>query len=190
MKTTYYPNPDQKYALARVAHLVGAGWKDKLMQAWLDGAYARHLPASCVAESHLLQQVRNQGGPSWLAKFDLAAPHPDVVRREAGERKVLRHLLRRAKAMGMPCIKVNDGEESYKATSEAQVLDTVFSVDESYLLFARPAGEAGVALSAYIVLGNSPSEVICDHSSPDDEAHPFNVLMAEVMAYGEKVGGL
>jgi len=187
-KTKFSPTSDQRDALRFCSITYRADWKARLMSAWLSGGYDRELADVHRRHYPLLQQVRNQGGPQWLASFDPSAPSPEVAKRIAGERKVLRHLLRRAKAMGMPCVKVNDGEVTYKATGERQVLDVVDSVDESYLYFASPTGAGRYV--AFIVLGNSPSEVVCDCSSPEPDDHPFNLLMAEVMAYGEKVEGL
>ncbi len=59
MKKT--PTQDQAEALASYAAKNGTGWKTKLLDSWAKGSNT----------DPLLQQVRNQFGPSWLAAFKL-----------------------------------------------------------------------------------------------------------------------
>lgn len=59
------PTPEQITALNTFRAAAGREWKDKLITAWMRGAY----PYLATSYSHLLQQVRNQFGPSWLMKF-------------------------------------------------------------------------------------------------------------------------
>jgi len=55
------PNQEQLEALQRYATSRGRSWKAKLNAAWMNGADARE------PDGHLLRQVRNEHGPSWLA---------------------------------------------------------------------------------------------------------------------------
>lgn len=59
MKKT--PTPEQLEALQAYKAKYGAHWKDALSSAWMQGADARE------PNGHLLRQVRNQLGPSWLS---------------------------------------------------------------------------------------------------------------------------
>jgi hypothetical protein len=61
----FEPTPEQLEALRQFADRVGHGWKATLNEFWWTGTDA-NLP-----DGHLLRQVRNQGGPRWLAKFKL-----------------------------------------------------------------------------------------------------------------------
>ncbi len=54
------PSPDQLTALQQFANDNGRYWRTKLRHAWLTGIYrGRAIPP-------LLQQVRNELGPTWL----------------------------------------------------------------------------------------------------------------------------
>ena len=55
--------PEQAAALTEFATKFGRNWKEKLRDCWLKAA------CPTFERYHLLQQVRNQHGPSWLAKF-------------------------------------------------------------------------------------------------------------------------
>jgi len=59
------PTPEQLEALKAYATLHGRKWKHKLNLAWVYCDYEG------FADSHLLQQIRNQFGPTWLTHFRL-----------------------------------------------------------------------------------------------------------------------
>jgi len=59
------PTPEQLAALSAYARKYGNTWKQSLNHAWATGRDA-HEP-----DGHLLRQLRNTFGPSWLAKFRL-----------------------------------------------------------------------------------------------------------------------
>ncbi|NJM67495.1 MAG: hypothetical protein HC851_18385 [Acaryochloris sp. RU_4_1] len=59
---------EQQKALRLYAQEKGKTWKQNLADDWLRAAYRWGHPD----KSYLLQQIRNQYGPSWLA--DLAMP--------------------------------------------------------------------------------------------------------------------
>lgn len=70
MKTpTYLPSNDQVAALRTFAKVHGRKWKAALNQAWMTGVYEGIEPYGDVAA--YLQQVRNNAGPSWLARLTL-----------------------------------------------------------------------------------------------------------------------
>ena len=56
------PNTEQQAAIEQFKAKYGPAWKDKLSQAWMAGW--EHLEPN----GHLLRQVRNNCGPSWLRK--------------------------------------------------------------------------------------------------------------------------
>ena len=56
---------DQSAALAAYAREHGRCWKRDLLADWMSGRDADH------PEGHLLRQVRNTFGPSWLKTFKL-----------------------------------------------------------------------------------------------------------------------
>ena len=56
------PRPDQLAALADYAHYYGGNWRANLLVDW------RRAGSRWPGPYHLLQQLRNNHGPSWLAK--------------------------------------------------------------------------------------------------------------------------
>ena len=58
--------PEQLEAINRFARENGRTWKSNLRHAWETGRYDDH---GAGEYSHLLQQVRNGLGPSWLVRF-------------------------------------------------------------------------------------------------------------------------
>lgn len=54
---------EQQAAIDAFAAKYGANWKHKLQIAWLAGT------DTAQPNGHLLRQVRNQFGPSWLSKY-------------------------------------------------------------------------------------------------------------------------
>jgi hypothetical protein len=59
------PTPEQLEALRDFAQRRGRYWKQELCYHWLAGTDAS------LPNGHLLRQVRNQLGPSWLGTFKL-----------------------------------------------------------------------------------------------------------------------
>lgn len=98
--------------------------------------------------------------------------------RLAGERRAIRKLCQMARAKGWPPLAVDNMGEVIYTTSDREVLEHVFSVDESRIEFMGPEGKKAVAL---IVLGNSPSEVVADHSIRPG----FSELMDEFFEWSE-----
>lgn len=57
------PSPEQLQALQAFADKKGRSWKQALSDAWMNGSDDRE------PNGHLLRQLRNQFGPSWLATY-------------------------------------------------------------------------------------------------------------------------
>ena len=57
------PTTEQLAAVQAYATKYGEGWKRQLVLAWNQGTDVRE------PQGHLLRQVRNQFGPTWLSKF-------------------------------------------------------------------------------------------------------------------------
>jgi hypothetical protein len=78
MTTSFEPTLEQITALHTYAteyqKYGGASWKEQLMDDWRTGK-----DVSAIPEGHLLRQLRNKGGPSWLSGYDLPhiPEHPD-----------------------------------------------------------------------------------------------------------------
>lgn len=60
------PTTEQVTALREYANQHGRTWKQQLSLAWFS-----------AGEPGILQQIRNEFGPSWLIKFRLPAEHID-----------------------------------------------------------------------------------------------------------------
>ena len=87
---TPYPPPDPEtlQALYEYRARVGADWKTKLLLAWMR-----------ASEPGLLQRLRNERGPRWLASYELpeggtSAPRRQLSRQESS--KLLKATLREA----------------------------------------------------------------------------------------------
>ncbi len=87
----------------------------------------------------------------------------ELSERQTIERRVIRHLIRTARAHGYALVRVWDGEASIRVTSERDALDAVFSVDESRIVFKHPSEEK--AHCAVIVLGNDGWDAVADAST-------------------------
>ena len=73
MKNPEIPSTEQVEALKAWAAIYGRNWKSTLRDAWMNGDYHG------FADSHLLQQVRNTFGPSWLVRFVICRGVGNVV---------------------------------------------------------------------------------------------------------------
>ncbi len=72
MKPMLQPTDEQMAAIERFAKLNGRKSKTVLWSEWMNGSY--HHVIAQKGDDALLQQVRNQFGPTWLEKFRLPKP--------------------------------------------------------------------------------------------------------------------
>lgn len=105
----------------------------------------------------------------------------DTTARQATERKVVRHLIRTAKAHGYAVTKVWDGEGFERTTTERAAMDVVFSVDECRLYFKHP--DEPKSHIAVIILGNDGWDAIADSSMGGN----WDAVMQESGDYCDKL---
>ena len=105
-----------------------------------------------------------------------------IEKRLADERKVVRKLIRVAKAHGYELTRIWDGECWEKPKTEEEALDVVFSVDEYSMRFKHP--EQPKSHCAIIILGNSGPKVITDSSVGEG----WGTVMAVMNEYTDKMG--
>lgn len=114
----------------------------------------------------------------------------NVAKRIEIEKKVVRNLIREMKKAGWEAYAVNDGEELVKCRLESEVMDAVFSVDESGIKFKKNVGGVCLKRSALIVLGNDGYDAIADNSlsNPEIPEDDFDAVMdGPVWDYCEKL---
>lgn len=99
------------------------------------------------------------------------------------EHKAVRKLVRMMKEKNWEVSSVFDGEERVKCRTEKEVMDTVFSVDESSITFHNKQIDRKHA--ALIVLGNSGAEVIADYGYNEDD--DFSSIMDAHGDWSDKV---
>lgn len=97
------------------------------------------------------------------------------------ERRMVRRLIRTAKVHGYAVVKVDDGEEVHKVTTETEAMSAVFAVDECTIRFKHP--EQPKTHCAVIVLGNDGWDAIADCSEGDK----WDAVMAEMNTYSDKL---
>lgn len=107
-----------------------------------------------------------------------------IEKRIAIEKRVVRKLVRVAKAAGWSIPYVYDGGENVKCESEKDIMDAVFSVDESWIKFRKEIDGKMIGCVAYIVLGNDGYDAICDYSALEVFEKE---VMEEVNAYCDKL---
>lgn len=113
----------------------------------------------------------------------------NIEKRIEIEKKVVRKLVRKMKAAGWMAINVFDGEETVPVSSETEVLDNVFAVDDSRIVFRKAVAPfAPMRRTAVIVLGNDGWDCIADGSvsKPEFKHDDFEKIMDEVQEYADK----
>lgn len=108
----------------------------------------------------------------------------NVEKRQEIERKVVRHLIRTMKKNDWLVYYVHDGEERCQCLTEKDVMDAVFSVDESRIIFKKGT----CSRTAVIVLGNDGYDCIADHSCSNHALayDDFGEIMDEVQEYADQ----
>ena len=92
-----------------------------------------------------------------------------------GERQAVFNLLNHMREHGWECYMVFNGEEEILVTTTELAMEHVFSVDDSHMYFSKN----GKTHWAYIVLGNSPEEIICDHTYSKDGTDDFDTAIKQ-----------
>jgi len=114
----------------------------------------------------------------------------NVKERSEIERKIVAFLFNTMAAYGWNVDYIFDGEYNvrYADWTEAAVLDTVLSVDESLIRFMKSA----MRRSVRIILGNDGYDCIADHSLSDTYQieDDFEVVMKLVDAYSNSLESL
>ena len=105
-----------------------------------------------------------------LYKETSGVPHE----RARGEQKVFANLVVHLEQHGFKPVSVYDGEETEKTPTMKDMMELVFNLDECECYFMK---EGFPARLIYIVLGNSPEEIVADHSMPNDETDGFDAAM-------------
>ena len=106
------------------------------------------------------------------------------------ERKIVSFLYNAMAAAGWQVDYIFDGEDNvrYAEWTEANVVDTVFSVDDATISFVKSTGRGRIRRVVDIILGNSGWDCINDHSLsnpniPDDN---FEAVMKLVDTFAEQ----
>lgn len=113
------------------------------------------------------------------------APLTAVEKRIAVEKKVVRKLIRAMKAHGWLATSVDDGgeiDEIIKTTTETEVMDAVFAVDEAQILFQK--GDDGHWVR--IILGNDGWDAIADYSYREGGEF-VKIMEEEIEPYCDKL---
>lgn len=107
-----------------------------------------------------------------------------IEKRQELEHRLIRKLVRVMKEHGWAVQYVNDGGDCVKCPTEAAVMDTVFSVDESWIRFKKGDDSHVV----FIVLGNDGYDAIADYGYSDPDLDGFKAIMeSEISAYQDKL---
>ncbi len=81
------------------------------------------------------------------------------------ERRVVWALLHHLEAHGWKAAFVDSDGDREAVTSAKDVMELVFNLDEAMVRFAHP--EHPKRSSVFFVMGNHPTEVVCDYSTAD-----------------------
>jgi hypothetical protein len=85
-----------------------------------------------------------------------------IEQRIAIEKRMVRKLIRVAKAHGYKLTKIWDGEQTEKVSTESDAMELVFNLDECRMYFKRD--DQPKAHCAVIILGNDGWDAIADCS--------------------------
>ena len=106
------------------------------------------------------------------------------------ERKVITFLYNAMAAAGWQVDYIFDGQDNvrYAEWTEANVVDTVFSVDDATISFVKSTGRGRIRRAVDIILGNSGWDCINDHSlsNPNNPDDNFEDVMQLVDTFAEQ----
>lgn len=120
--------------------------------------------------------------PVKIVAENMARCDAGVRARRMMELRVVWGLIRHLDAAGFNAVQVDNGEELIDTDTDEQVMEHVFSVDESRVYFRDGNNQRRMV---YIVLGNDGWDAISDYS---DDRGPFVAAMGAFDS--EKVAGL
>ena len=72
-----------------------------------------------------------------------------------------RSLIKTLRAYGLEILRGNNGEESFPYTPGVEFIDNLTACDEARLVVKTPGGRR---ISLYLILGNSPGELVADYT--------------------------
>lgn len=101
--------------------------------------------------------------------------HPDgtMGARNRGERRAIAALIHHMSLTGWEVCEVYDGDDRTAVTDAKSAMELIFNLDDCYLYFCKGKAKRW----ARIVLGNSPDEVVCDYTCPEDGPQGFTASM-------------
>ena len=105
----------------------------------------------------------------------------NIDQRIAIEKRMVRKLIRVAKAHGYKLTKIWDGEQTEKVSTESDAMELVFNLDECRMYFKRD--DQPKAHCAVIILGNDGWDAIADCSVGDG----WDDVMAVMNDYSDKL---
>jgi hypothetical protein len=105
----------------------------------------------------------------------------NIEQRIAIEKRMVRKLIRVAKAHGYKLTKIWDGEQMERVTTETEAMDLVFNLDECRMYFKRD--DQLKAHCAVIILGNDGWDAIADCSVGEG----WDDVMAVMNDYSDKL---
>jgi hypothetical protein len=99
-----------------------------------------------------------------MTNEQIKAKYPQTAERIIGERRVIRRLITEAFKLGYN-VSIHNGEdwEVRYATTEQEVMDNIMATDQDTLRLCD--SKKMIAASFALIYGNSPAEVIADHST-------------------------
>ena len=100
------------------------------------------------------------------------------------ERRVITHLITTMRDNGWSIKYIGDGEENVRCEDHNEALDTVFSVDESNIVFVKD----GKRRQVVVVLGNG-ADCLADHSDPGEDDEFVQIMDNLVYPYCDQFDG-
>lgn len=97
-----------------------------------------------------------------------------LPKRQQTERRLVWSLLKHLQEHDWTVHVVDDGEEFIQTSNHLEVMEHVFSVDESNIRVRKAGGRRHIIC---FVLGNDGWDAIADYSCPDPDPDGFNAMM-------------
>lgn len=115
-----------------------------------------------------------------MTNDQIRAKYPQTADRIIGERRVVRRLVRKAITDGYT-VSVHCGEswEIKRSVSVQDIMDNIMATDSDRIYLTDFAGER--TCHFYLIYGNSPAEVIADHTDT-----PYAQSLYDLATAGEE----